>query len=141
MSKVESRTEALLAEACFRCDHVEHAWLPKSWGSLLEVARFDKIYVVTGGRGELTLGEETWDLRAGRVFLIPAGTVQRGACDSRRGLRILWTHFEAQTLAAMHLLRMVPFPPCVKGRSARRIRGMAEELYAEWRSGRRGRER
>jgi AraC-like DNA-binding protein/mannose-6-phosphate isomerase-like protein (cupin superfamily) len=140
MANTDDRAEALFEEAAFRCDHVTHAWLPLSWGSLLELARHDKIYVVTGGRGELTVGSETWELRPGRVCLIPAGSVQQGRCDPRRGLEILWTHFEAQTLAAMHLLRVVPFPRCVRGRTARRVRDLAGELLAEWEGGRSGRQ-
>jgi len=140
MADAEDRAEAFFEEAAFRCDHVEHAWLQRSWGSLLEVALHDKIYVVTGGRGELSVDSGSWQLRPGRAFMIPAGSVQRGRSDPRRGLKILWTHFEAQTLATTHLLRMVSMPRGVRGRSAGLLREMSEELLAEWKGRRRGRQ-
>ncbi|MCZ7648648.1 MAG: AraC family transcriptional regulator [Planctomycetota bacterium] len=124
--------DALLAEAAFRCECVVLSTIKNSWVPLAHRSHCDKIYVVTGGRGTARLGDATYKIVPGEVYIFAAGTIQQGDTDRDDPLQKIWVHFEVSTTETLQLLRLFPPPQCLKGATAERIRALSEELLAEW---------
>lgn len=127
--------ETFLAEAFFRCETVDHGFVPPMWGQdLIEQTLYDKVYVITAGAGTLNLNERTYTLEPGRAFLFPANSIQTGSVDPALGLKVLWTHFEAKTGDGIRLLDMTSVPECVRGATAAGVESLMRELLGEWQS-------
>lgn len=124
--------EALFAEASFHVESVASIRIVGEWMPVAHVGVSDKVYVVTGGRGTLLLDDGRFDLRRGRVMLIPAGARQQGFTDERSPLEKHWIHFGSWTGGTLQLLRFVDLPLCLEGGPARRITTIAERMHAEW---------
>jgi AraC family transcriptional regulator of arabinose operon len=124
--------DTLLAEASLTCEHavvghVRGQWVPKT-----QRTHCDKIYVVIGGKGVARLNQFDYHVRAGDVFLLPAGTIQQGDTDDRDPLHKYWVHFQASTTGTLQLMSLFPPPLCLKGDSARAIGALTRELLREW---------
>jgi AraC-like DNA-binding protein len=124
---------SILAESFFRCETVQHGFVPPMWGrDFSERTLYDKVYVITAGAGTLNLNERTYALKPGRAFLFPANSIQTGSADPALGLKVLWTHFEAKTGDGFRLLDLAPVPECVRGAPAAEVESLMRELLAEW---------
>ncbi|MEM6553221.1 MAG: AraC family transcriptional regulator [Planctomycetota bacterium] len=124
--------DLLLSEAVLRCDLAHWVTVTGPWMPVMHRALSDKLYAVTGGTGWLTLGQQRYRLRPGRVYAIPAGTVHAGESDARRPLEKGFAHFRAVTAGSMSLLRVAPPPGCVAGATARAVTALIERMEAEW---------
>lgn len=132
--------EALLAEATFFCDTVQDVRLLGTWMPVADVGIADKVYAVTAGRGTLYLEEGRYDLRAGQVMIIPAGTMQQGFSDPEAPLVKYFVHFRSVTAMAVHLLRFYPPPRRLTGPTAKQVTSLCQQMQEEWQGKQRGRQ-
>ena len=51
----------------------------------------EEIYHITGGKGQMTLGDETFEVAIGDTVCIPPGSQGHRALPASTGSRILWT--------------------------------------------------
>lgn len=126
--------EPLLAEASFRCDLVAHGFVPKPWVPVPHRSLFDKVYVPTSGEAWMSIENKKWFMRPGLVFFFHAGAIQQGEVETPTSFKKVWIHFESFTTKTLHLLRLFPPPPCLKGKSAKRIRDLSLSMHEEWTS-------
>lgn len=132
MHEPEDR-EALFAEASFHVEHVAFTRVVGEWMPVAHVGVSDKIYLVAGGRGEVLLEQGRYELRRGRVLLIPSGALQQGFTDDRSPVEKYWVHFSAWTGQSVQLLRFADLPTCIDGAPAARMIAIAERMLGEWR--------
>ena len=124
--------DTLLAEASLTCEHAMFSYVRGQWVPTTQRTHCDKIYVVVGGKGVARLNEFDYHLRAGDVFLLPAGTIQQGDTDACDPLHKYWVHFHASTTSTLQLMSLFPPPLCLKGGSARAVAALTRELLREW---------
>lgn len=130
--KPNADLESLLTEASFTCETAVQSIVRNSWVPNFHRTRSDKLYVVTDGTGVARLNNEEYIVRAGDVFLIPAGTIQQGDTDAVNPIHKMWAHFQASTTRTLQLLSLFPPPLCLKGESSACIAALTSELLVEW---------
>lgn len=134
-----SPLSTLLDGASFRCETLGKAVTPlhgRGWRRELFPSQADKLYVILRGTGWIRLNGKQYELKRGRVFLFPAGALQEGSADPKHPPLHIFMHFMSYTTERLHLLELVPPPPCVEGGTARRITRLSKAMLDESKAGR-----
>ena len=122
--------DTLFSGASFHCESVVRSVVPRIWVARPQKCIFNKIYIPTAGKARATVNNRIYELKAGRVIIFPAGSIQLGENDPRDPLEKIWIHFRTGLTETAPMLQLVPPPVCIAGKTGSRIRTLGESMLA-----------
>lgn len=123
--------EALFSEASFHCDHIASGPVPPDWVSTPQKCNFDKIYIPVSGTARTIINNRVYQLKPGMVLIFPAGSMQQGINSTADPLDKTWIHFRTINANTASMLQLLPPPECIGGKTAVKIRVIAEAMLRE----------
>jgi AraC-like DNA-binding protein len=106
--------------------------LDTSWYQPGRQDPFNRLYYIESGSGYVTHNNQTYNLKPGRLYVIPANVWHVNGTDNKINIR--WTHFTAMLQGGMDLFAYLRCPYELILSNRRHIEGLFSELVELWSS-------
>ncbi|UVI28838.1 AraC family transcriptional regulator [Paenibacillus spongiae] len=98
-----------------------------------EIPDYHRYWYIRSGEGWLVMDDQTYEIKPGRLYVLPAGSSQSFGTDSNTGIEMYWCHFRA-AIGDLEFLHQLKFPISVEIDDHKNIESIFERMIQSYRS-------